>query len=581
MNILIDLRWMAIGQAGGMEQAAFELVAAIAGVNHRDRFYLFCPRRTFEEWVFPSGFKGGPVFSDVFDLVPEVSTYNLGESSAERKSRRLGIVEKGGAEPSSRVKVLDIDLVHSVRGFVSENLLGYPRVVTFYDLQHRHFPSFFSEADIELREKRNRASFAAASRVVCISEFVREDVCREYDLDSCKTSAVWIIPSGHAWLEVSDSFARKALRRLGIESEFLFFPAHCWEHKNHRRLVEAFALVKERYSDELLLVFTGSPFEEDHPALDAIAELGLGESVRHLGFRTPMEVRCLFQRAEALVFPSLFEGFGLPVAEAIIVGTPVVCSDIEPLVEVGGDAVVTFDPEDANDMAEKILYTLVNQELRVALRGKALVRKQVFSAETIALKMCNLYREVVGEEPISTSSSVAPPSVRYEQARHFKRLCEEAFERGNWANGLWNLLLAGARSPRMGWSRLRRLASPREWREPSPFVGRFEDGWIGPKFRDYLFAPEGARELEVVLESPLSIEGKAVLVELEMDDAARLEVEVGQNGQQSFRIGIPDGAVEVVSFEISCDRSFVPKELGHSEDERELSLKLVGIRWSG
>ena len=107
------------------------------------------------------------------------------------------------------------------------------------------------------------------------------------------------------------------------------------------------------------------------------------------------------QRAKALVYHSFFEGFGLPVAEAIIAGTPVSCSNIKPLLEIGGDAVVVFDPQDVGDTATKVLALLNEPPLKADILAKGRIGKKLFKSDLIGIKTVNLYRLIIGLEPLA------------------------------------------------------------------------------------------------------------------------------------------------------------------------------------
>jgi len=126
-------------------------------------------------------------------------------------------------------------------------------------------------------------------------------------------------------------------------------------------------------------------------------ESGPDSGILHLGWRSPLEVRALFQACHALVFPSLFEGFGMPVAEAIIAGKPVACSNATSLPEIAGDAAVMFDPNDVQDMAAKIEQVATDEALRAALAAAALRRRALFSARDTAARTLAVYARVFAE----------------------------------------------------------------------------------------------------------------------------------------------------------------------------------------
>ena len=126
----------------------------------------------------------------------------------------------------------------------------------------------------------------------------------------------------------------------------------------------------------------------------------------------PLEIRCLNRAAGALVYPSLFEGFGTPLVEAILAGTLVVCLDFEPLREIGGDAVATFDPSSPDAIASVTWKVIGDSERRASLLEKGTARQIALSSEGIARDICGLYRLVVGWGPIECHPVVSIRNLR-------------------------------------------------------------------------------------------------------------------------------------------------------------------------
>jgi len=184
---------------------------------------------------------------------------------------------------------------------------------------------------------------------------------------------------------------------MQLRNPFFFFPAHCWPHKNHVRLVEAFRQIKAELPEGIKLVMTGNPFPEDHPAAVLIHDHKLSSHVMHLGYRSPLEMRALFQGCLALVFPSLFEGFGMPVAEALIAGKPVLCSNVTSLPELAGNAALTFDPSNIEEIAQNMLNVATDKALQQELIDAAIHRRSLFSAKHSAIKTMSIYQHVHNE----------------------------------------------------------------------------------------------------------------------------------------------------------------------------------------
>lgn len=391
-KLLFDLRWMEIGKAGGMEQATYELIAAIGHLDRRNGYRLFAPRGTYSEWDFPPGFDVHPHYSDISERRGE----GLRAFLANRLAQSLGMhpVLNPALRSLGEFRRMDFNLVHSVAGYSHPDLRGFPGILTIHDLQHLHHPEFFSPEAWEERERLYRESAEAARHILCISEFTRQDVHKHYGIPLDKLSTVWNIPSRHVWRQLDARERQALLAGMGLDGPFLFFPAHCWPHKNHAKLVEAFHLAAAELPRELKLVLTGRAFAPDHPAAELIRAHGLEARVQHLGYRSPLEIRALFQGCLGLVFPSLFEGFGMPVAEAMIAGKPVVCSNLTSLPEIAGDAALTFDPHDARDIAARLLELATQADLRAQLSERALNRRALFSARRSALQTLSIYHRV-------------------------------------------------------------------------------------------------------------------------------------------------------------------------------------------
>jgi glycosyltransferase involved in cell wall biosynthesis len=219
-----------------------------------------------------------------------------------------------------------------------------PFAVTLHDVLHLDRPQLFPRWERALRKVAYDRSVRRARVAIVPSAFVRERAVELLGLDPAR---VHVAPHG----------IDHDLFRPGEEPRepFLLYPARSWPHKNHVRLLEAFALIR-RERPELDLVLTGGGHEGRTPPP--------GVSLR--GHVALEELASLYRRASALVFPSLYEGFGQPPLEAMACACPVAVSRIPPLEEACGDAAVYFDPTDVEDMAAAIVRTLETGESGVA-----------------------------------------------------------------------------------------------------------------------------------------------------------------------------------------------------------------------
>ncbi len=257
---------------------------------------------------------------------------------------------------------------------------------------------FFSAEAWAERDNLYRVSASQAAHLMCISEYHAAG-CPQKLRHPARENDDRLDHSFARGLDQSRRTPAQGLARADGPAGtcFLFYPAHCWPHKNHRRLVEAFKMVEAELPADMQLVFTGRQFDEQHPARQLIEAENLRGRVVHLGYRSPLELRALYGGAQALVFPSLFEGFGLPIAEAIIADCPVACSAATSLPEIAGDAAIYFDANNTKDIARKLLAIATDEKLRANLLAAGRQRKPLFSSRLSAVKALSIYRRVFEE----------------------------------------------------------------------------------------------------------------------------------------------------------------------------------------
>lgn len=252
-----------------------------------------------------------------------------------------------------------------------------PSLVTLVDIQERFFPEFFSAQDIENRLYHYDGSLRLADRVITISNFSKETLVRVVGLPEKKIAVIHLCTD-----ELPEGASRPDLPP-GWDGPFAFYPANDWPHKNHVRLLEALAVLK-RSGVRVPCVLTGSRGGRFAEIMQARDRAGLGDDVVHLGPVTRAEISWLFRNARLLVLPSLFEGFGIPVAEAIDTGLPVVCSRTTSLPEVAGPAALYFDPLDAGDIADKIGQAWTSEAARSRLIAAGRERRSLFGPRQLA-----------------------------------------------------------------------------------------------------------------------------------------------------------------------------------------------------
>jgi glycosyltransferase involved in cell wall biosynthesis len=178
---------------------------------------------------------------------------------------------------------------------------------------------------------------------------------------------------------------------------YFYFPAATWPHKNHIRLIKAFASVIEKYP-KYELILTGLKRQKSDEITKLIQKLGITKAVKILGYLDYNELQDLYKGAFAMVFPSLFEGFGLPVLESMNMGVPVICSNTTSLPEVGGSAVLYFDPEDVTDIYDKMCLLIENKKLRPSLIKKGISQAKKFTLKKMITETVKVYNGAYNEK---------------------------------------------------------------------------------------------------------------------------------------------------------------------------------------
>jgi glycosyltransferase involved in cell wall biosynthesis len=273
---------------------------------------------------------------------------------------------------------------------------GVPTVSIIYDLQHQSYPEFFSSREIARRE----AVFAQACRrsdlLIAISEFSRRAAIAAAGLDPARIKTVH--------LNISPRFMRRddnaevILERSGIGlSRYLIYPANFWKHKNHEMLLRAFAMARERgLASEVKLVCTGDPGSQRDYLQGVARNLNLAEHVVFTGYIADSEFLTVLANSAGLIFPSLYEGFGLPIVEAMAAGIPVACSNAASMPEVAGGAAILFDPRSPEQIAEAVISLVHDRELRTRLIEAGINRATQFSnPRGMAKEYLMLFQEVL------------------------------------------------------------------------------------------------------------------------------------------------------------------------------------------
>ena len=392
LRICVDARLPA-GRFGGVEQVLIGIAARLSALDDGDEEFLFLTHAGEDDWIRP--YVSGPA-----RLLP---------TRRGRLQRRARAIARGVAERAPRigprfaVRVSDgtaehagADLVHFPiqDAFVTE----LPSIYQPHDLLHVHHPEFFSAWERQRRERVYGTHCERAEMVVAMTSWGKRDLIDHFRLPD---ERVRVVPWGSVLWEYPNPTQEDLERlreRLSLPDRFLLYPAQTWPHKNHETLLDALALIREREGVAIPLVCPGRTNRHFERIERRMRELDLSDTTRFPGFVSPLELRGLYELGTALVFPSRFEGWGLPICEAFSAGLPVAASSATSVPDLVGDAGLLFDPDDPGEMAASMLRLWRDAGLRETLAARGRERGKLFSFDHTARLFRAHYRRLCGAD---------------------------------------------------------------------------------------------------------------------------------------------------------------------------------------
>ncbi len=263
-------------------------------------------------------------------------------------------------------------------------------LVTIADLAFEHYPESFPAIQRARCKFLIPASARNADHILTVSEFSKRDISERYRISPEKITVTYHGADG-IFAPVPPSEAREELARIyGIDGPFLLYVGRIQARKNLIRLVEAIAALKKRGAPHKLVIAGRQDFQAAQ-LVAKVAELGLGQDVVFTGYVPTQDLPKFYSAAEAFVFPSIFEGFGLPVIEAMACGAAVVTSYGSSLEEVAGDAALLADPHSTESITSAIDRVLRDDAWREELRRRGVARAKQFSYDRAAAQVVQLY----------------------------------------------------------------------------------------------------------------------------------------------------------------------------------------------
>jgi len=315
---------------------------------------------------------------------------------------------RAGIEFRGIVRRLECDVVHVPHLFWMPRWLNCPYVVTVHDLlDHMYGAHGSSTVRRRMHFYLTRRVLRGAARIIAVSQFTKHEIHKLLSIPDERIEVVYNAIDerflrGHA-TEVDRELIAQ---RYQINYPFILYAGAIRPHKNVVRIIEAFSalkndLGKEHQFEDLKLIIIGDDLSS-HPRLRrTVVRSGVQHDVRFLGF-VPIEIlRIFYDVAKVFVFPSLYEGFGLPPLEAMAHGTPVVTSNTSSLPEVVGNAALMVNPENVFEIKRALHQALLDSDVRAQMKQRGCEQAQRFSWVSSVARILEIYREVADHHGIS------------------------------------------------------------------------------------------------------------------------------------------------------------------------------------
>lgn len=390
MKVAIDIRRITEFGVGTYTR---NIVRALARLDHSNQYFLLgSPEKVSEIGPLPANFKG------ISLLEPETSI-------------------KGHFECRNIVNRLRCDLVHVPHIFSMPRALPCPYVVTVHDLlEHMYRTHDRSGIRRSLHFHLTRRVLKGAGGILAVSKFTKSEIEKLFGISGRHIEVVYNAID-ERFLRGHASEADRALLadRYLVTYPYLLYAGRISPHKNLVRIIEAFSALKTELEKDgkfpdLKLIIIGDELSKNPDLRRTVIRSGVQNDVRFMGF-VPIEMlRVFYDAAKIFVFPSLYEGFGLPPLEAMAHGTPVVTSNTSSLPEVVGNAAVLVNPENVFEIMRALHRVLLDQAVREKIRQRGYEQVRKFSWDNSAQRIFEVYREVAGVGPATVKPTQSPES---------------------------------------------------------------------------------------------------------------------------------------------------------------------------
>lgn len=368
MKVLFDHQIFTFQRYGGISRLHYEIfknLEEIEGVSPE-----FIVKYSNNNYLKPGEFNHKPLFPEKNGFIYKLLMKTLNDREVVKRMK----------EP--------YDIFHPTYydPYFLKHLKGKPFVLTYYDLTHERFPSGVSKLDFTIPWKKKLVE--EATHIIAISESTKKDIVEYYSIPEEKVTVIHLAsdfkPAGN-----DEDFKKK----LNLPDKYLLFTGNRKWYKNFDTMLKGIAPILKKHNIKLVTVGGGEYSDTEN---QLVKELDVENHVVKFGFKDSDELAYIYSKALAFIFPSKYEGFGIPVVEAFNCDCPNILANVSSLPEVGGDAAVYFDPESPESIGQAVEKVVVDSNLRQSLIKKGRERRKSFSWRKNAEQTVEVYKKVLG-----------------------------------------------------------------------------------------------------------------------------------------------------------------------------------------
>ncbi|MCX5657968.1 MAG: glycosyltransferase family 1 protein [Candidatus Omnitrophica bacterium] len=365
MKIGIDIRSTLKPERTGIGQYTFNLISSLAEIDHHNRYLLYGRIKPFSR-----------------KKNPKIRAKNFRFFTERLRLRPEAFFER-------------VDLYHTS----SYDLLppkNKKLVLTIHDVIVKAFPQGHSVETVKETERTIARALEQVSGLIVDSENTRKDIFKWFKFPESRIRVIHL-GAGKEFYVLSDKQKSSGLniaRNYGIEDKFILFVGTIEPRKNLSNLIQAFKILKDRYQIKHKLVIVGMKGWDTDKINELVGSSGIDKEIIFTGYLKQNMINLFYNLADCFIYPSLYEGFGIPIVEAFHAGSAVITSNCSSCAEVAGNAALLVDPYSIEEISEAMFKIISDNKLNLELRKKAINRARDFSWDITARKTLNFFQEI-------------------------------------------------------------------------------------------------------------------------------------------------------------------------------------------